>query len=58
MVLEDCETLALALGHAACRDLEHALSDLPGALYTIGDALAPRSAEEAVFEGLEVGVNL
>ena len=55
MVLEDCETLALALGHAACRDLEHALSDLPGALYTIGDALAPRSAEEAVFEGLEVG---
>ena len=58
VVLEDCDTLALALGHSACRELEGALSNYGGELYTIGDALAPRSAEEAVFEGLEVGTRL
>lgn len=58
VVLEDCDTLALALGHGARRELEAALSDFAGELYTIGDCLAPRSAEEAVFEGLEVGTRL
>ena len=58
VVLEDCDTLALALGHRSCRDLEEALSDYAGELYAIGDGLAPRSAEEAVFEGLDVGTKL
>jgi 2,4-dienoyl-CoA reductase-like NADH-dependent reductase (Old Yellow Enzyme family)/thioredoxin reductase len=58
VVLEDCDTLALALGHSACRRLEDAVSDFAGELYTIGDGVAPRSAEEAVFEGLEVGSKL
>ena len=36
--------------------LEVALSDWPGEIHIIGDCLAPRTAEEAVLEGLRAGV--
>jgi len=34
------------------------LADMGLDLDVIGDALAPRTAEEAVFEGLKVGVEV
>jgi 2,4-dienoyl-CoA reductase-like NADH-dependent reductase (Old Yellow Enzyme family) len=55
MVLDGTDTLVLAQGHESVTTLEDALSDWPGEVYVIGDAAAPRSAEEAVFEGLKIG---
>ena len=34
------------------------LDDWPGELHRIGDCVAPRTAEEAVLEGLKVGAAL
>jgi hypothetical protein len=36
--------------------LQAELADLPISLITIGDAMAPRTAEEAVFEGLKAAL--
>ncbi len=55
ILLEDVDTLVLALGHAPRSTLEHALAGFEGALFPIGDCLAPRTCEEAVLEGLEAG---
>ncbi len=35
--------------------LETALADYPGELHLAGDCLSPRTAEEAVLEGLKAG---
>ncbi len=55
VVCEGVETLVLALGHRSETELEASLSDFPGEVHFVGDCLAPRTAEEAVFEGLKVG---
>lgn len=55
IVLEQVETLVLALGHQSRNSLEQELSGLDVALHSIGDCVTPRTAEEAVFEGLEAG---
>ena len=55
IVVEDVETVVLALGHRAKDGLFTELADLGIALHGIGDALSPRTAEEAVLEGLKVG---
>ena len=54
VVLEDVDTIVFACPNApddslteATRSFEH---------YLIGDCLAPRTAEEAVFEGLKAGM--
>ena len=59
-VVLEADTLVLALGHRANEELEAALreSGLPVAVYSIGDCSAPRTAEEAVLEGLRVGRTL
>ncbi|MDP6708738.1 MAG: FAD-dependent oxidoreductase [Alphaproteobacteria bacterium] len=54
MVFEDTDTLVLALGHEPESDLAEALADWAGELHLIGDCLAPRTAEEAVLDGLRV----
>lgn len=55
VVIDCCETLVTALGHKSEDSLAHALADAPFEVRVIGDALAPRTAEEAVYEGLEAG---
>ena len=54
VVVEDVAGLVLALGHEPVDELYHALLDYPGEVHAIGDCLAPRTAEEAVLEGLRV----
>ena len=56
IILEDADTLILAQGHESDSTLENLLEGWPGELHVIGDAAAPRTAEEAVLEGLKTGV--
>ena len=58
MVFEDVDTLITSLGHESVATLEDELADVVADIHVIGDALAPRTAEEAVFEGLKAGVAL
>ena len=58
VICEDADTLVLAMGHEPRRDLAEALAGWPGELHQIGDCLAPRTAEEAVLEGLKIGTAL
>ena len=44
------------LGHEPETTLEDALEGFAGEVHVIGDCLAPRTAEEAVLEGLEADV--
>ncbi len=54
MICEEVDTLVLALGHESAAELERELEDYDGELHLVGDCLAPRTAEEAVLEGLKV----
>lgn len=56
IVAEAVDTLVLAQGHDSNRDLAAALAGWPGRVEIIGDALTPRSAEDAVLEGLKCGI--
>ncbi len=55
---EGVDTLVAALGHQAASGLEAALEGFAGEVHCIGDCLSPRSAEEAVLEGLKVAAAL
>ncbi|NOD95286.1 FAD-dependent oxidoreductase [Ruegeria sp. HKCCD4884] len=57
VICEDVDTVVLSQGHEPVTELEQALQGWPGKLHVIGDALAARTAEEAVLEGLEAGAN-
>lgn len=50
---ENVDTLVFSQGHTPVTDLEEALEGWEGEIHLIGDCLAPRTAEEAVLEGLE-----
>ena len=52
---EGADTLVLAQGHQPVSDLEEALRDAAPTVLLAGDCLSPRSAEEAVYEGLMAG---
>lgn len=54
ILFEGVETLVLCLGHEPVDDLSAMLRDLVPEVHIIGDSLAPRTAEEAVYEGLKV----
>lgn len=56
MIFEDIDTLVLSQGHDRVAELEAVLDDFRGEVHIIGDALTPRTAEEAVLEGLKVGL--
>jgi 2,4-dienoyl-CoA reductase-like NADH-dependent reductase (Old Yellow Enzyme family)/thioredoxin reductase len=58
VVLEKVDTLVLCTGHAPVDDLSDALEDLDLETHVIGDAASPRTAEEAVYEGLKVAAEI
>jgi hypothetical protein len=53
IVVEEVDTLVLSLGHTANDDLGDELEADGYSFTRIGDCLAPRTAEEAVLEGLQ-----
>ena len=58
ILFENVDTLVLCLGHEAVDGLSDMLTDLVAEVHVIGDSMAPRTAEEAVYEGLKVGAAL
>jgi 2,4-dienoyl-CoA reductase-like NADH-dependent reductase (Old Yellow Enzyme family) len=54
IIFEDVDTLVLCSGHQSVDDLVEQLDD-GVEIHRAGDCLAPRSVEEAVYEGLKVG---
>jgi 2,4-dienoyl-CoA reductase-like NADH-dependent reductase (Old Yellow Enzyme family) len=55
MIYDEVDTLVFSQGNSRVAGLEDELAGFGGELSTIGDALTPRTAEEAVLEGLKVG---
>ncbi|MEM7505914.1 MAG: FAD-dependent oxidoreductase [Pseudomonadota bacterium] len=55
IVFEDVDTLVLSLGHAPQDALEAPLGRLGIPARAIGDCVVPRTAEEAIYEGLLAG---
>ena len=55
VLYDDVDTLVLAYGHASVIDLFNTLNGKFADLHAVGDCLSPRTAEEAVLEGLKVG---
>ena len=53
VVIEGVDTLVLAQGHVPETDLLDSLDGYDGEVVAIGDCLAARTAEEAVFDGLK-----
>jgi 2,4-dienoyl-CoA reductase-like NADH-dependent reductase (Old Yellow Enzyme family) len=58
IILENIDTLVYSLGHESVNTLENELQKSGIPLYVIGDAMTPRTAEEAVLDGLKIGVSL
>jgi 2,4-dienoyl-CoA reductase-like NADH-dependent reductase (Old Yellow Enzyme family) len=54
IVCEGMDTLVLAQGHQPLTELEESLRDRGLEIHLVGDCLSPRTAEEAVYEGLMV----
>ncbi len=54
--VEGIDTLVLCLGHRPVDDLAEAVMAQGIELHMAGDCLAPRTAEEAVFDGLRAGI--
>ena len=58
VILEDVDTVVVAYGHESDTQLERELQAWDGEMHLVGDCAAPRTAEEAVLEGLEVATNI
>jgi NADPH-dependent 2,4-dienoyl-CoA reductase/sulfur reductase-like enzyme len=58
VVIGEVDTLVLCTGHTPVDDLSDALQELGIEAHVIGDAAAPRTAEEAVYEGLKVAAEI
>lgn len=58
IIFEDIDMLVLCHGHQAANPLKSALNGLDLHLHSIGDCLAPRTAEEAVYEGLKISAQI
>ncbi len=58
IILDEVDTLVLAQGHEPVDVLAHELAGLDVEVHLVGDCLSPRTAEEAVFEGLKVATVL
>jgi len=52
---EEIETLVLAYGHDSVTTLQDELEGKVEELHAIGDCVSPRTAEEAVLDGLKIG---
>ncbi len=55
VMCDNVDTVVLALGHVSVDRLETELEGSNFATVAIGDCLSPRTAEEAVLEGLKAG---
>jgi hypothetical protein len=58
IIFEDMDMLVLCLGHRPVDGLKRELAGLGVEVQMAGDCLAPRTAEEAVYEGLKIGAGL
>ncbi len=58
VVIDKVDTLVLCTGHSPVEELSEALQGLDMQVHVIGDAAAPRTAEEAVYEGLKVAADI
>ncbi|MDB6085745.1 MAG: putative oxidoreductase, partial [Gammaproteobacteria bacterium] len=58
VVLDAVDTLVLCTGHVPVSELADAVEDLSLDVRIIGDAASPRTAEEAVYEGLRAGTEI
>ena len=54
----DVDTVVLAAGQIQATELEDSLAGFNGDVHLAGDCLTPRTAEEAVLEGLQAGLAL
>lgn len=55
VIQEEIDTLVLAMGHVAETRLAEELKGTDRDVHVVGDAMAPRTAEEAVLEGFRAG---
>jgi 2,4-dienoyl-CoA reductase-like NADH-dependent reductase (Old Yellow Enzyme family) len=58
VVIEKVDTLVLCTGHTPVDELSDVLEEMAIETHVIGDAAAPRTAEEAVYEGLKVAAEI
>jgi len=58
IILDEVDTTVTSLGHQPVTGLVASLRDWDGELHVIGDALCPRTVEEAVLEGLRIGARI
>jgi len=58
IICENMDTLVIALGHQSETTLEQELAAIEVEIHLAGDCLSPRSAEEAVYEGMLAARNL
>ena len=58
VVIDKIDTLVLCTGHSPVDELSATLEDSALEIHVIGDAASPRTAEEAVYEGLKVAAEL
>ena len=58
VTLENVNTLVLCTGHTPVAGLADELEELALDVRVIGDAASPRTAEEAVYEGLQAGAEI
>ena len=58
VICEDVDSLVLATGHRADTSLENALGQTGIDFHLVGDCLSPRSAEEAIYEGMMAGLQV
>ena len=58
ILIEGVDSLVLSLGHVAQDDLSRDLESAPFPVTRIGDCQAPRTAEEAIYEGFIAGYEI
>ncbi len=58
VVCDGVDTLVLALGHSSNTELEAILRKMPIEYHLVGDCMSPRTAEEAVYEGMMAGMQV
>jgi len=58
VICEGVDTLVLCQGHVPCSGVEAMVAGLGLEHYIAGDCVAPRTAEEAVLEGLRSGLSV
>jgi pyruvate/2-oxoglutarate dehydrogenase complex dihydrolipoamide dehydrogenase (E3) component len=58
VVIDKVDTLVLCTGHTPVDELSDVLESLNIEAHVIGDAASPRTAEEAVYEGLKVAAEI